>query len=607
MLRPQDNRTRESKRLDGRWSFRFDQNDVGRTERWYATPLADAREMAVPSSYNDIFTTQAEREHVGAVWYQRDVFVPRGWADLRILVHFEAVTHTAAVYVNDHEVVAHRGGYLPFEVDITDRVTAGAPARISVRVDNTLTWQTIPPGVIETTAAGEQAQRYFHDFFNYAGIHRSVWLMARPHHSIDDITIVTGLDGTTGLVDYSVAAGSAGGEIEVTLRDARGSVVAEATGAAGRLTVNDAELWGIGRGYLYELCARLAVDGELVDEYRLPVGIRTVAIDGTQLLLNGEPVHLRGFGMHEDHVTLGKGHNDAMWLRDIECLKWIGANSFRTSHYPYSEDVLDLADREGILVIDETPAVGMNAGIAGGIFSQETYATFSDDTINGDTQAFHADVIRDLIARDKNHPSVVIWSIANEPESDTEAAEQYFRPLVDVARTSDPQRRPVGFVNVMLAPHGRCRVTPMCDLVMINRYWGWYVQTGDLDSAMVAARAELEGWAGDGKPIIITEYGADTQPGMHSLPADPWSEEYQVDYLDAMHAVFDEIPAVVGEHIWNFADFATRSGIMRVGGNKKGVFTRDRQPKTAAHVVRRRWRGGLDPRVTQSQVGACSD
>ena len=100
----------------------------------------------------------------------------------------------------------------------------------------------------------------------------------------------------------------------------------------------------------------------------------------------------------------------------------------------------------------------------------------------------------------------------------------------------------------------------------------------------------LRGWAGEGKPIIITEYGADTYPGLHSVVPQPWSEEYQVEYLDMNHRVFDRIDAVVGEQVWNFADFATTSGIMRVGGNKKGVFTRDRQPKAAAWALRRRWR-----------------
>ena len=115
---------------------------------------------------------------------------------------------------------------------------------------------------------------------------------------------------------------------------------------------------------------------------------------------------------------IGKGHNDAYLLHDFELLKWIGANSFRTSHYPYAEEVLDYADRQGIVLIDETAAVGLNMGLGGGIFGTQGYQTFSADTANDGTREVHAQAIRELIARDKNHPSVVLWSIANEPESD---------------------------------------------------------------------------------------------------------------------------------------------------------------------------------------------
>lgn len=186
---------------------------------------------------------------------------------------------------------------------------------------------------------------------------------------------------------------------------------------------------------------------------------------------------------------------------------------------------------------------------------------------------------------------MVLWSIANEPESDTGAARAYFEPLFALTRELDPTR-PVGFVNVMLAPHGRCRVSELGDVVMLNRYYGWYVSTGDLAAAEDAWRAELQQWAGDGKPIIITEYGADTVPGLHALTPTPWSEEYQVEYLEMNHRVFDSIDAVVGEQVWNFADFATSVGIFRGDGNKKGVFTRDRRPKAAAHALRR-WRRDL--------------
>jgi beta-glucuronidase len=320
--------------------------------------------------------------------------------------------------------------------------------------------------------------------------------------------------------------------------------------------------------------------------------VRTVAVDGARFLINGEPFHFTGFGKHEDIPVIGKGHNDAFVVHDFELLKWIGANSFRTSHYPYAEGVLDYADRQGTVVIDETAAVGLNMGLGGGIFGAQGYTTFSPETVNDQTREVHAQAIRELVARDKNHPSVVLWSIANEPESDTEGAERYFKPLFDLTRELDPTR-PVGFVNVMLAPYGRCRVSQFGDVLMLNRYYGWYVDTGDLEAAETAWENELRGWAKEGKPIIITEYGADTYPGLHSLLPEPWSEEYQVAYLEMNHRVFDRIDAVVGEQVWNFADFATTSGIMRVGGNKKGVFTRDRQPKAAAHVLRRRWRKDL--------------
>jgi beta-glucuronidase len=251
---------------------------------------------------------------------------------------------------------------------------------------------------------------------------------------------------------------------------------------------------------------------------------------------------------------------------------------------------MEYADRRGIVVIDETAAVGLNMGLGGGIFGAQGYVTYSDETVNDTTREVHAQAIRELVARDKNHPSVVLWSIANEPESDTEGAERYFEPLFTLTRELDPTR-PVGFVNVMLAPYGKCRVSRFGDVLMLNRYYGWYVDTGDLAAAERAWEEELRGWASEGKPIIITEYGADTYPGLHALPPTPWSEEYQAEYLAMNHRVFDRIDAVVGEHIWNFADFATVSGTARVGGNKKGVFTRDRQPKEVAQDLRRRWRG----------------
>ena len=596
MLRPQDAARRDTRNLDGLWDFALDTEGQGRAAQWQRG-IPEPRQMAVPGSWNDIYTTVEEREFFGDVWYQRRVKVPNGWTE-QIVLYFESVTHTATVFVDDHQVAEHDGGYLPFEVDITEHVWPGGWFTLTVIANNELTFETIPPGRVKQTSAGPRLT-YWHDFFNYAGIHRHVWLLNRPPLWIDDITVVTGLDGGTGLVDYQVeVSGREGeqGQVRVTLRDAAGAEVAQGYGASGRLEVADVQTWGPGHPYRYDLHVEVLDGGDLVDDYHLLIGVRTIEAADGKLLLNGEPIYLTGFGMHEDHAIVGKQHNDTMMLRDFELLEWIGANSLRTSHYPYSSDVMDYCDATGILVIDEVPAVGQNFGLAGGVFGAGgPLTTFSPETISTPAQQLHAQMIRELVNRDKNHPSVIIWSIANEPESGTEAAEAYFKPLFEVARQADATR-PVGFVNVMLDPHGKCRLQQYSDVIMLNRYYGWYVNNNELESAGHDMAAELAAWATEGKPIIMTEYGAGTYPGLHSLPGSPWSEEYQVDYLEVNSAAMDGCELVVGEQMWNFADFATSAGIMRVGGNKKGAFTRDRQPKAAAHWLRNRWRGGNMPK-----------
>ena len=590
MLRPQDTVSRERRSLNGLWQFCLDAEGVGRTDGWWNRPLAGAREIPVPASYNDIFADAKVRDHVGDVWYQTQFRVPSRWAGERIVLRFDSATHRAVAWVNGTQVVEHEGGYTPFEADVTDVVEPGAENRVTVVVNNVLTWQSIPPGYVEETPEGRR-QFYFHDFFNYAGLHRTVWLYTTPTSYVSDVTVVTGLSGSTGTVNYRVeTVGAEGSEVRVTLRDAEGAEVARATGSSGELSVEDVHPWRPGEGYLYDLTVELWGTGEAaIDVYSLGVGVRTVQVDGARFLINGEPFYFRGFGKHEDSVVRGKGYDNVYMVHDFVLMEWLGANSFRTSHYPYAEEVLDYADRHGIVVIDETPAVGLNTGIGGGIFGGKPMKTFSDETVNAATQDVHRQAIRELVARDRNHPCVVIWSIANEPESDTPESRAYFEPLAAETRRLDPSR-PVGFVNVMLAPADKDVVSDLFDVLMLNRYYGWYVNSGDLANAERALEAELQAWVKKhGKPIIFTEYGADTIAGLHSVTPIPWTEEYQADLLEMTHRVFDRVDAVVGEQIWAFADFATGFAIFRVDGNKKGVFTRDRRPKAAAHLLRRRW------------------
>ncbi|MEY3846539.1 MAG: hypothetical protein RJA66_806 [Actinomycetota bacterium] len=587
MLRPQSTATRELLNLDGLWDFKVDFNGEGFNQNWAAKPLDTKLQAPVPASYNDLFADTAIRNHVGWVFYQRNVRVPRGFAGERVNVRVDSATHEGIVFVNGKEVARHVGGYMPFSADITDHVKAGEEFNLTIAVNNVLTNETIPPGRVVTGDNGVKTQTYLHDFYNYAGLARSIWLYSVPAVNVQDVTVTTDFEGSTGKVNYQVVTSTAA-DVRVTLLDEDGKQVATGDGATGELTVANVKLWQPGAAYLYQLKIEALVGGQVADEYNLNVGVRTVEVRGNQFLINNEPFYFTGFGMHEDHVVKGKGHDNAFLVNDFDLLKWVGANSFRTSHYPYAEEVMDYADRHGIVIIDETAAVGLNQSFSS-MFGGPKLPTFGPETANEKTQASLLHAVRELIQRDKNHPSVVLWSITNESETGIPEAVDFFKPAIDLAHELDTTR-PVTYINVMTEPFGKCLIAPLVDVICLNRYWGWYEDHSDLENAAIHFEAELKGWTEKySVPFIITEYGADTLAGGHSIHNLPWSEEYQTAYLDMSHSVFDKFPAVVGEHVWNFADFQTKPGIFRVLGNKKGAFTRDRQPKAAAHTLRSRW------------------
>ena len=203
---------------------------------------------------------------------------------------------------------------------------------------------------------------------------------------------------------------------------------------------------------------------------------------------------------------------------------------------------------------------------------------------------YHREVLLDMIGRDKNHPCVVMWSLGNEPDTDTypDKAYEYWHPLYETAHAADPQNRPVTVVGCQNR-YERDRVIRGMDVVFINRYYGWYNLSGDLEAAKFAFRTELDWWEKTGKPIVLSEYGADTIAGLHGAAPEMFTEEYQVALYKAIHECLDERSFVIGEMPWNFADFSTCQGPMRVGGNRKGLFTRDRKPKMAAHYFKERW------------------
>uniref|UniRef100_A0A1B0A7B7 Beta-glucuronidase n=1 Tax=Glossina pallidipes TaxID=7398 RepID=A0A1B0A7B7_GLOPL len=509
MLYPRESETREVRSLDGLWNFV--KSDItnptqGMRDKWYLDDLSRVRKtipMPVPASYNDITTEHAIRDHVGTVWYDRKFFVPMSWSkNQRVWLRFGSVHYEAFVYVNGEMVVRHEMGHLPFEAEISQYVKYGQENRITVMCDNALIQTTIPQGKITELARDDGVsivQTYTFDFFNYAGIHRSVHLYTTPSTYIEEIDFTTDLskNNTVGFVKLAKVkiggsvdneAASSDLHIRVQLLNKEGIIVANTTSKSDMtaiLEIKNVKPWWPylmhhEPGYLYEMEIFLidSKTDEIQDVYRCKVGVRTLSWNNSSFMINGKPIYFRGFGRHEDSDIRGKGLDLALMTRDFNLLKWVGANAYRTSHYPYSEESMQFADENGIMIIDECPSV------------------------------------------DTDNPGRL---------------DMITKRIIDEATT-------------------------------------WHEKHN--------------------KPVIISEYGADTVEGLHLLPSYVWSEEYQTELFSRHFRAFDILRKkswFIGEFVWNFADFKTAQSVTRVGGNKKGVFTRSRQPKAVAHLLRKRY------------------
>ncbi|CAI8218704.1 MAG: Beta-glucuronidase [Flavobacteriaceae bacterium] len=585
-LFPQENSNRSISDLSGIWEFKKDPENIGIKNQWF-NGLTETRSIAVPGSWNEQFTDS--RDYLDAVWYQTEAFVPENWSDEEVWIRFGSVNYHATVWVNGQQLGIHEGGHLPFAFDISKVTKTGEKNTIVVRVENELKPSRVPTGNVPNGFFSNYPKSNF-DFFPYAGINRKVWLYTLPKKGkISDLTVKTNFEKTTGKVTVAIEKVGAVKSGEVILTGDKNSITKSFKFSKGKATVEidvpQVNLWSIENPFLYDLKVVIKDNDTPLDQYQLPIGIRTVAVNEKTILLNGEPVFLKGFGKHEDFPIFGRGVANPVIVKDYALLKWIGANSYRTSHYPYDEEYYRMADREGILIIDEIPAVGL--------------FFHGDKNDVAERQRMCKQYLEELYYRDKNHPSVIMWCVANEPfpekinfsieggeptDPDSIVA---FQELFDLIRSLDNTRLTT-LVGVMGGP---LEWIGLADVICINRYWGWYAQSGEIAKGAAVLNQEIEGlYSAFKKPIIVSEFGVDTYPGMHAEQPEMFTEEYQKEFIKAYLDVADSKEYVTGMHIWAFADFKTTQGIIRFGGmNYKGVFTRDRKPKMAAHYLKERW------------------
>ncbi|MCW3807354.1 beta-glucuronidase [Plebeiibacterium marinum] len=586
-LVPIQNQFRNSIDLSGIWKFKVDSLNEGIQKEWY-NGVTECRQIAVPGSWNEQYTDL--RDYLNWCWYEKDFYIPASWQGEDIYIRINDATYFAKVWVNGKAVGQHEGCHVPFAFKLNEYLQWGKENKISIQVENIQSPSRVPTGAVEGSSFGNYPNANY-DFFPYSGLNRNVVLYSLPAKGhIKDITVRPDINNTTGILNVEVEKNGSIQSGKVIVKG-HGQQIAKDIRfsnhyATTSIQIPEAKLWSPDSPNLYEVEVVLEEKGANVDKYSLKTGVRIVSVDEKHIYLNGEEIFLNGFGKHIDFPVIGRGTADPVMVKDFELMKWTGANSFRTTHYPYDEGFYDMADQHGFMVIAETPSVGL---IMGG-----------DSLQLAERQRVCKQYLHEVIYRDKNHPSVIMWCVANEPndkaqlgmagptsKATKERAYSLFKEHFDLTKELDPTRLVI-YVGPMMGPRYWFELT---DVIAINRYWGWYTSPGSIENGSSVLSSELDRLhRKHKKPCMVTEFGCDTYAGMHAEEPEMFTEEYQVDFIKAYLDVAESKDYVVGMHIWNFADFKTSQSIIRLGGyNLKGVFTRERKPKMAAHYLRERW------------------
>lgn len=592
LLYPRFTAKRKVLDLSGMWRFQFDVDSKAAEEQWkYGLPEADL--IPVPSSFNDVFTDKEKREFAGDIWYETDLYVPSEWEGRHLELRFSGVTNHAAVYVNGDFVGDHTGGYTPFSVVIHDLIDVNKKNKVVVKVSNLFDDYTLPIGKTSSMNDGRKMVKVHADYYHYAGIPRPVKLVALPQEHVTDFSVGFELDASDANVSYSVET-TGDHEVEVEVFDESQQSVASSTGKENELFIKNARLWKPLDAYLYRFFIRIYQEGALVDEYFEDIGIRTVTVQGNTLYINENPVYLQGFYKREDSELHGAGMNPAVLKRDFELMKWSGANFLSTADFPHCEELYQMADREGFLVINSIPGSGLKK-VKPDFFEmmagkREEDSFFNREKVQTKTKQSHKNVVEEVIGRDKNHASVIAWNLMTEPDASDAYIVDYAKDIFAYAHELDKQKRPRTALLPMGSTPENNHLYSFCDMISLNSADGWDELGGyEASDAEMAFEEVLDGWKTVHKPVLITIKGVESLNGEAKLPSVQWSESYQLEILAMVERVTKDLPYVVGKQI-SFADFQVAEGLTAVDLNRSGVFTRNRQPKMAAYVLRNKWK-----------------
>ena len=555
---------RHSTSLNGKWSAIVDPYDAGYNMRvfldrksrpsgnFYEYDFDGATRLNVPGDWNS--QRDELKYYEGTVWYARHFnFTPTGHQ--RHFLYFAGVSNRCKVYLNGQLIATHEGAFTPFQVEVGDKLVSGDNLLV-VAVNNTRRVDAIP------------AMSF--DWWNYGGITRDVMLVTLPDTYISDYFIR--LDKHRSdllLADVSLSRPVAGQRIVVTIPGAgvKMQLTTDANGvASGRLSVRKLQRWSPDKPTLY--ATTITAPNDTVTEQ---IGFRNINVEKTKVLLNGQPVFLRGVSFHEEIAQrMGRATSMADAVALVTEAKNLGCNMVRLAHYQQNEYIVREAERQGLMVWQEVPVWQ------------------SIDFTNDSTLRKAQQMLRETILRDRNRCADCFWGIANETKN-TPARNRFLAQLLKTGKEMDTTRLFVAAFDLANFDKQQDEFVmhddfyPNLDLVGINKYMGWYAKWPKDPS-------QIRWNVAPGKPLLISEFGGEALYGQHGDDTNPdsWSEDYQAKLYRDNLRMFENIPNLCGISPWVLFDFRSPTRLHSTnqeGWNRKGLISDQGQRKEAWYIM----------------------
>ncbi len=568
---------RSTQSLDGVWHFTLDLFDEGLRQKWFEDTPTPAPQWPKPRDYDagqgEHITipscwTAHHAEHAnqpqranwayfeGGAWYTRTLHHTPNPDKPRTILHIGAANYQARIFLNGLFLGTHLGGSTPFCVELSRHLHAG-DNRLQIHVDNRRERQRVP-------------MNHF-DWFNHGGIYREMQLLSLPDVFIRDASVQLKPDGTysTLLADVTLSdAVHAQATLHIDELGIHHSVPIHAGRAQLEIAARP-ELWTLDAPKRYTVRWELHhanVIAHISDTHTDLIGFREIRADGQKILLNGQSIYLKGICVHEDDTLLGKVSTEADVRQRFADARALGCNFLRLSHYPHHGHVARIADELGFLLWEEIPVY------------------WAIDFANPRTLFDARNQMLELVRRDRNRASVILWGVGNENE-DSDARLAFMSDLAHSVKGLDSTRL-VG-AACLINREKFCiedRLTAHIDVIGINEYFGWY------EPDFCGLKKLLHASAPD-KPVIISETGADAMAGHHGKPTEFYTEECQAAVYAQQIKHLEKAPYVCGMTPWLLYDFRSerRQTVFNQGFNRKGLIAEDKKTRKQAFDVLARY------------------